>query len=76
MGGNDRMTADRKNVSGLALCALFGAGALLTGCTTDADDGVHEGTYAVTSQDLGNCSNDTWLKSSTTATTLVVAARR
>jgi hypothetical protein len=69
------MKADRK-ITGMwreALCVLIGASALLTGCTSD-DDGLREGEYMVTSVDLGNCSNDNWLKSSTTASSLMVVA--
>jgi hypothetical protein len=68
------MTADRKN--GMwhgALCALVGASAMLGGCATDSED-LTEGTYAVSSIDLGNCATNTWLKSSTTTTSIVVEA--
>jgi hypothetical protein len=59
-----------------ALCALVGAGALSAGCTTDetGDGTLQEGTFAVTSLDLGSCSDDTWLKSRTTASSIVVEA--
>jgi hypothetical protein len=56
-----------------SLCALVGASALLAGCTAESDDdGLRSGTFAVTSIDLGNCSNDTWLKSSTTTSSIIV----
>ena len=78
MGGNDRMTADRK-IMGLwrgALCALVGASALLGGCATQESDEetLREGTFAVTSVDLGSCATDTWAKSATTTSSLVVEA--
>lgn len=55
---------------------MVGASALLAGCATEdsKDEDLRDGTYKVTSVDLGSCSNDTWLKSSTTATDLVVVA--
>jgi hypothetical protein len=77
MGGKDGMRADGKN-KGMwrgALCALVGASALLGGCATDesASD-LHEGTYAVQSIDFASCATNTWLKSSTTTTSLQIEA--
>jgi hypothetical protein len=74
MGANDGMRADRKNMWRGALCALVGASAMLAGCTADSDDGLREGTFSLTSLDVGNCATNTWLKSSTTTTSLVIEA--
>jgi hypothetical protein len=58
-----------------ALCAL-GASAMIAGCATDStdEDGLAEGTYAVTSYDVGNCTNETWVKSSTPTSAIHVEA--
>jgi hypothetical protein len=76
MGGNARMTADRKIVgmSRNALFALMGASALLVGCTSQEDEALQPGTYAITGVDLGSCATETWTKSSTPATSIVVEA--
>src|SRR5215217_1551080 len=76
MGGNARMTADRKIVgmSRTALFALIGASALVMGCTSQDDGALEPGTYRITGVDLSSCSTDTWTKSSTPATSIIVEA--
>lgn len=74
MGGNERMRADRKNrvLWHAALCAVLA----VTGCASqESDEGtLAEGTFAVTSVDLGSCAQDTWVKSQTTAASVLVEA--
>src|SRR5215207_6782128 len=73
MGGNARMTADRK-ITRHVLCALLGASAALVGWTSQEDDALQPGTYAITGVDLSSCATETWTKSSTPATSIVVEA--
>jgi hypothetical protein len=55
-----------------ALCVVASAGALV-GCTSDdSDSGLREGTFAVSSMDLGSCSDDLWTTSRTTTTSIVI----
>lgn len=63
------------NMLRAALMVLVGAGALV-GCGTDSttDEGLEPGTYAVQSIDLASCATDSWLKSTTAASSLVVEA--
>ena len=60
------MRADRKNrvLWHAALCAALA----VSGCTSDgSEEGtLQEGTFAVTSLDLGSCAQDSWVKSRTT----------
>jgi hypothetical protein len=74
------MAANVKNMGSWhgALCALVGASALLAGCAADEptqngdENDLREGSFAVTSLDLGSCANDTWVKGATTTPTISV----
>lgn len=58
-------------------CAALGALGLTlsAGCATDpADDGLSEGTYAVTGYDLGSCATEAWQPGTTNTSALVIAS--
>ena len=74
MGGNDRMRADQKYK--VLKHAVLGVVLAASGCASDeADEGtLQEGTFAVTSLDLGSCAQDTWVTSRTATSSVVIEA--